>query len=191
MLLSDPQLRFARDLVAHWSYIRQGALVPFEEDLDPRALMTSMPFITIAALAQPTGVTLELVFPQLSRRYGKDMRKADYFDLIPPERRAAAEEVKRLLIDTPCGVYLRFAIWAGSVRVVEAQRLSLPLRRRHEAVPGFSIALTSDRDGNSLPDLAPGTPRRIEAIFAEFVDIGAGAPAVPPGPSAASPPGAS
>jgi hypothetical protein len=181
MLLADPRLRFARDLVAHWTHIRQAGLVPFEEDIDPRALMPAMPFITITAVGQPSGVTLELVFPEISRRYGKDMRKADHFDHIPPQRRAAAEEAKRLFVSVPCGAYLHFAIWAGSVRIVEARRLSLPLCRRPETVPSLSISLSCDLDGKSLPDPAPGTPRRLERIFAEFVDIGAGAPPFPSG----------
>jgi hypothetical protein len=179
MLLWDPQLRFARDLIAQWTHIRRDGLVPFEEDLDPRTLMPSMAFITITAVAQPNAATFELVSPQISRRWGRDMRHADLFDFIAPERRAAAEEAKRLFISVPCGAYYRYALAAGGRRVVEAEALSLPLRRRDETAPSMSVSLTRGLDANGLPDVGSTPPRQIERIFAEFVDIGAGAPAFP------------
>jgi PAS domain len=183
MLLSDRRLRFARDLIGHWAHLPREGLVPFEEDVDPGALLPLMPFITLIAVAQPTGTSLELVFPELSRRWGRDMRKADYFDFLPPEHRAAAEQAKRLFISVPCGAYHRFAIWADSSSIVEAERLSLPLRRRGDAGPTLSISLTRDLATNGIADRAPATPPRLERIFAEFVDIGAGAPPFPPIPS--------
>jgi hypothetical protein len=136
-------------------------------------------FITIAAVAQPNAVTFELVSPQISRRWGRDMRRADLFDFIAPERRAAAEEAKRLFIHVPCGAYYRYALSVGGRTVFEAETLSLPLCRRGEAAPGMSISLTRGIGGESLPDAKSGAKRQIEKLFAEFIDIGAGTPAFP------------
>jgi hypothetical protein len=182
MLLWDPQLRFARDLIAQWIHIRRNGLVPFEEDLDPRTLIPLLSFITIAAVAQPNAAIFEVVSPQISRRWGREMRRADLFEFIAPEHRATADEAKRLFMSVPCGAYYQFALSAGGRRVVEAAALSLPLRRRDEAAPTLSISLTHELDAKGLPDVGSRAPRQIEKIFAEFVDIGAGAP---PFPSAA------
>ncbi len=103
MRLWDPQLRFARDLIAQWIHIRRDGLVPFEEDLDTRTLIPLMSFITITAVAQPNAATFELVSPEVSRRWGRDMRHINLFDFITPERRATAEEAKRLFVSVPCG----------------------------------------------------------------------------------------
>jgi hypothetical protein len=179
MRLWDPQLRFARDLIAQWIHIRRDGLVPFEEDLDTRTLIPLMSFITITAVAQPNAATFELVSPEVSRRWGRDMRHINLFDFITPERRATAEEAKRLFVSVPCGAYYRYALSAGGRRVVEAEALSLPLRHRGETAPSMSISLTPGGDAKSLPEAGSSAPRRLEKIFAEFVDIGAGAPAFP------------
>lgn len=179
MLLSDPRLRFARDLLAHWTHIRRDGLVPFEEDLDPRALVECLPFITIADLAQADGARMELVFPEVSRHYGRDIRKADWFAFIVPEHRAAADEAKRQLIAMPCGAYYRFAILGGGTRAVEIESLSLPLRRRGEADPSISISHVRDIAVRDIPDAASAASLKIEGVFGEFVDIGAGAPVFP------------
>jgi PAS domain len=179
MLLWDPRLKFARDLIAQWIHIRRKGLVPFEEDLDLRTLIPMMSFVTITAVAQPNAAIFEVVSPQISRRWGRDMRRADLFDFIAPERRSAAEKAKRLFISVPCGAYYRYALSSEGRRVVEAEALSLPLRHRGETAPSVSISLTRGVEAICLPDVGSAAMRQIERIFAEFVDIGAGAPAFP------------
>lgn len=179
MLLSDRRLKFARGLIQHWLDIRRGALVPLEEDIDPRELLPLLSFLSVADVALPDAATMELVGQGVRRRYGQDIRKTDWFAFIVPEQRAAADEAKRLFISVPCGAYYRFTISVGGERMLEAESLSLPLRRRGDTNPGVSISLTRDIEANEVSGAASATQCRVEGVFAEFVDIGAGAPAFP------------
>jgi hypothetical protein len=174
MLLSDPRLRFAQEMIAHWTQIRRADLVPAEDDLDPRMLTGCLRFITIVAVGRPDAATIELVFPEISRRYGRDMRKVDSLQLFAPEERVKIEETKRLVLGVPCGTYGRFVISAGEVRVVETEALSLPMRGRGQTKPGLLLSLSHDI--RPMAEVAPTVQRRMERTFGEFVDIGAGAP---------------
>ncbi len=179
MLLSDPRLRFARDLIAHWTAIRRDGLVPFDEDLDPRALLPILRFLSIADLSQPDAARMELVGAAVRGRYAQDIRRTDWFGFISPERRPVWEEAKRLFVTVPCGAFYRFALSAAGEQVLEAESLSLPLRRRGEARPSMSISLTRDVARKHVNGAASAAPHKIEGLFGEFVDIGAGAPAFP------------
>jgi hypothetical protein len=181
MLLSDPRLEFAHDLIEYWSSIRGDALVPLEEDLDPAALTRCVPLVTTVVVGQPNVATMDFASPEISQRYGKEMHAVNLFSMIAPERRAIADEANRLFVCVPCGVFYRFAIAAGGTRIIETESLSLPLRRRGRDNPEIAISLSHDL-GASVAAATSSAPRKIERVFAEFVDIGAGAP---PFPSAA------
>jgi hypothetical protein len=84
MLLFDRRLRFARALTEHWLEIRGGAMVPLDEDIDPRALVGCFNFIGIADLMQPAQVIIELAGAGMRRRFGRDIRDVDWVDLVPP-----------------------------------------------------------------------------------------------------------
>ncbi len=186
MLLSDLRLRFARDLVAHWMQIRRVGLVPYEEDIDPRALVGSFPFLTIADISQADAVHIELVGEAIKRRYGRDTRRANWLDFIPATNREAAETARHLVIRVPCGVYYKIKVWSDAMTAVAAETLALPLRRRGAELPDISIALTRDLFTNDLA--APSPPPGLEAVFAEFVDIGAGTPGAFPSLTPGAPP---
>ncbi len=177
MLLSDLRLKFARDLIGHWVDIRGGALVPLDEDIDPRELLRSFDYIAIADLSQPAQVNLELVGAGLSRRYGRDIRNVNWMDLVPAELGAAATRARDRIRSVPCGAYYKFTASRDGAPAVTAETLALPLRQRIAAVPSAVIALTRDVGGAGRPPagwFAP--PARLEHFFGELVDIGAGVP---------------
>lgn len=176
MLLSDPRLKFARDLIGHWTQIRRGALVPLEEDIDPRELVRLLPFMTIADLSEPEAVTIELVGTAVTRRYGTDIRKANWIELIPRELRRPAAIARGLLSDVPCGVYYKFKASAGGRPQSRGETVGLPLRTRGSERPNTSISLTRDLPSGSAVHPPSAGPRKVDEFFAEFVDIGAGAP---------------
>ena len=60
MLLDDPRLSFASDLIAHWTEIRGSGLVPFDIQIDPTKMIRSVPFITIANMSDPQAIEMEL-----------------------------------------------------------------------------------------------------------------------------------
>ena len=177
MLLSDLRLKFARDLIGHWIDIRGGALVPLEEDIDPRQLLRSFDYIAIADFSNPSAVNVELAGAGLMRRYGRDLRNVNWMDLVPLELGAMAGRARDRIRDVPCGAYYKFTASREGAPAMTAETLALPLRRRIAALPHAVIALTRDVDGAGprLGWLAP--PAKLEHFFGELVDIGAGAPA--------------
>jgi hypothetical protein len=177
MLLSDLRLKFARDLIGHWIHIRGGALVPLDEDIDPRELLRSFDFIAIADLSQTAQVNLELVGAGLARRFGRDIRNVNWMDLVPPELAAAATRARELIRSVPCGAYYKFTASRDGAPAMTAETLALPLRRRIAAVPHAVIAITRDVGGSGSPPLGWfAQSAKIEHFSGELVDIGAGAP---------------
>ena len=178
MLLSDLRLKFARDLIGHWVDIRGGALVPLDEDIDPRHLLRSFDYIAIADFSKPAEVTVELAGASLSRRYGRELRNANWMDLVPPKLGAMAARARERIRGVPCGAYYRFTASRAGAPAMTAETLALPLRRRIAAPPHAVIAITRDVGGSGASPppgwLAP--PARLEHFFGELVDIGAGIP---------------
>ena len=176
MLLNDSKLRFARELIGHWMQIRRGNLVPLEEDIDPRELIRLFPWITIADLSEPETATIEVAGSAVARRFATDIRKANWIDFVPREMRRPAAIAKDLLITVPCGIYYRYQLSAGSGPLLAAETVGLPLRTRASLRPNASIALTHDLLRGSPVPLLSAEARKMDEFFAEFVDIGAGAP---------------
>jgi hypothetical protein len=103
MLLFDRRLRFARALTEHWLEIRGGAMVPLDEDIDPRALVGCFNFIGIADLVQPAQVIIELAGAGMSRRFGRDIRHVDWIDLVPSVLGEAGKRARTQIRSVPCG----------------------------------------------------------------------------------------
>jgi hypothetical protein len=179
MLLSDLRLKFARDLIGHWVDIRGGALVPLDEDIDPRQLLRSFDYIAIADFSRPAQVNLELAGSGLARRYGRDLRNVNWMDLVPPELSAMATRARERIRGVPCGAYYKFTASREGEAAMTAETLALPLRQRIAALPHAVIAITRDVGGGGggppLGWLAP--PAKLEHFSGELVDIGAGVPA--------------
>jgi hypothetical protein len=176
MHLSDRRLKFARDLVGHWLDIRGGARVPLEEHIDPRELLRCFDHIAIVDLRQPGQVIFELAGSAVNRRFGRDIRRANWMDLVPPTLGDAGERARERICSVPCGFYHKFTAAQAGLPSLTAETLVLPLRHRAAAVPDAVIGITRDLDGgNGKPPagwLAPSS--RIEHFHDELVDIGAG-----------------
>ena len=84
MFLHDSRLQFARDLIGHWLQIRHGALVPAEEDLDPRELWPWFKHLAICDISTRGTVEIELAGAAMRQRYGRDLRRVNWLELVPP-----------------------------------------------------------------------------------------------------------
>lgn len=175
MFLSDLRLRFARDLIGHWLDIRGGALVPLDEDLDPRELVRCLDYIGIADLTHPGQVIIELAGAGISHRFGRDIRLVNWLDLVPPVLGEAGERAREQIRSVPCGYYHKFRAARDGAPAMTAETLVLPLRHRIAGVPRTVIGITRDFDRGGNPPAGWLTPStRIEHFFHELVDIGAG-----------------
>ena len=172
MLLSDLRLKFARELIGHWLDIRGGALVPLGEDMDPRELLRGCDNLAIADLTHPAELNIELAGAGVKRRYGRDIRRVNWLDLVPPTLGEAGERARESVRSVPCGFYYKFVVARDGAPAVTAETLVLPLRHRSVAVPHEVVATT--REGGAPPTgwLVPSA--RLQDLFDELVDIGAG-----------------
>lgn len=176
MQLYDPKLKFARDLIGHWLGIRGGALVPLDDDIDPRALQPCINYVGIVDLMEPAQLTIELAGAHLIRRYGGAIRRLNWLDLVPLTLGGAAERAREHIRNLPCGYYHEFTVARDHAPSITAQTLALPLRYRIGARPHVAIVVTQD-DGGSAGTRPSGwvTPAaQVEHFYSELVDIGAG-----------------
>jgi hypothetical protein len=178
MLLYDPRLKFARDLVGHWLRIRGGALLPSEEDLDPRELLSWLDHLGIADLRQPERLIFELAGAAINRRYGRDIRRVDWHELVPPALGDAGKRIRDRLSSLPCGYYHRFTATPDGAAAVTAETLVLPLRHRTSMVADAVIGITRDVNSGAYASPPGWLVRSVHVVnfFSELVDIGAGAP---------------
>jgi hypothetical protein len=110
MLLSDQQLKFVRDLIGHWLDVRRGALVPLEDDIDPCELLRWFDCIAIAHVRQPSQVMVELAGAAVNRRFGRDIRRTNWMDLVPPTLGDPGERAREQIRRVPCGFYHKFTV---------------------------------------------------------------------------------
>jgi hypothetical protein len=176
MELYDPKLKFARDLIGHWLGIRGGALVPLDDDIDPRPLQPCIDQVGILDLTQPAQMTIELAGAGLIRRFGGRIRHLNWLDLVPPTLGDAGERAREHIRNLPCGYYHEFTVACDRSPSITAQALALPLRYRVGTRPQAAIVITRDDSGS-----ADGRPigwltslARVEHFYFELVDIGAG-----------------
>lgn len=172
MFLYDLRLKFARDLIGHWLDIRRGAMVPFDEDIDPRELLSCIDYVAIADLSQPARVIIKLAGARVTRRFGRDIHRTDALDLIPPKLRDTAKRSRERFLSVPCGFYHRFIVTRDGAPTVTAESLSLPLRHRFATAPDAAITISRDLGYAAAGWLSPSA--RVQDYVNELVDIGAG-----------------
>jgi hypothetical protein len=175
MQLSDQRLSFARDLVLHWSGIRDGELVPIELDLDFHELHAIIP--TLSMMDTPTPDTSTVVVMgqgRLEADLWPSVKDANWYDLIPPEGKELAVRSRKCLIETPCGVYYHYTASGADNFFQEAETLVLPMRIDNSKPPSSTISVTNMMRKRGKLDL--GRPIKLEKLQLEYVDIGAGIP---------------
>ena len=78
MLLDDPRLNFASDLIAHWTEIRGSGLVPFDIRIDPAKMIGAVPYISITRFTGPQTAEFRLTEFGLRRRHGRDITRTNF-----------------------------------------------------------------------------------------------------------------
>jgi hypothetical protein len=177
MELYDHRLRFARDLVSHWSDVRSRdrVLVPAERDLDFSALERILPKLSIMdSLAPDALIVMFMGRDRLEPDLARAIKRTNWFDLIPPGARDLAKDASKKLIETPCGVYYRYTGSGPDDFFQEGETLVLPICKGNSKTPSSTISVRNvlRKQGN----VDPGRPPKLEKLQLEYVDIGAGIP---------------
>jgi hypothetical protein len=178
MQLNDPKLTFARDLIGHWLNIRGDALVPFEKDIDPREFLRWIDQVGILDLTVPAQVVFEVAGSGVMRRFGRDLRRMNWVDLVPPILGDAGQRAREHVRSVPCGYYHRFTVLRDRTTAFTAETLALPLYSYVANFPKTAIAITHDdsRDDDYQPLGWLSSLAHMVGLSNELVDIGAGVP---------------
>jgi hypothetical protein len=174
MLISDLRLKFARDLIGHWLDIRGAALVPAEEDIDPRQLLSCLDQIAIINLANSPKMTVEMAGSVMTRRYGHDIRHLNWVDLVPAVLGDIGQRARERIRKLPCGFYHKVTV-GSHADAVTAEALVLPLRHRRDSVPHAVIGATHDqgKPGDNAPAGWLKPSAHVAHYIVDLVDIGA------------------
>ncbi len=177
MELSDQRLRFARDLVFHWSDVRRRdrVLVPSERNLDFPALDRILPKLSIMdTLAPDASIVVFMGRDRSETDLAQGIKSANWFQLIPQEARELAEHARTKLIETPCGVYYHYRVSGPDDFFQEAETLVLPICKGDSKTPSSSISVRNVL--RKQGDVDPSRPLKLEKLQLDYVDIGAGLP---------------
>ncbi len=180
MLLNDPRLAFAQELIGHWTRVRGDDLVPLKDQIDPGEMRRALPFIMIMDVARPEAPAVRLAGTGLRPRYGQEITGTDWSRFIMPENRPRMRAVIGLLTSKPCGIFYRFKVSGVGNVMREAETVALPLREQEAGAPSLIIGITRDIAMRGDADASSLEPAKLEALAAEFIDIGAAIPDILP-----------
>jgi hypothetical protein len=177
MELYDQRLGFARDLVFHWSDVcrRNHVLVPSERNLDFPALGRILPNLSIMdSLAPDASIIVYMGRDRTEPDLAPEIKRANWFELIPQEARDLAEHAREKLGEIPCGVYYHYAVSGADDFFQEGETLVLPLCKGNSKTPSSSISVRNVLRKQGKVDSSH--PLKLEKLQLEYVDIGAGIP---------------
>jgi hypothetical protein len=116
-----------------------GGRVPEKRELDVTRFARAIPHIVLAAIVKPDKCLYRVVGEEVKARIGMNPVGRNYYDFVPPERRARAARAMHMVLDTPCGFRVELEqIYSNRLsRLVEG--VALPLRSREPGVDGFIV----------------------------------------------------
>lgn len=164
-----------------WRSLPKTDLLPHRRDFRPAGAASLLRYVMLLdAHGEPGPAALiRLVGSAIEERIQRDIKGRDYFEFLDPDRHADARASLKLMLDHPCGVWqiVPFHYERGTAQNVEATVFPM----LGDAAP-FMLALVIPREEFLRPQ--PAGSRVVLAGGAteyEFLDIGAGVPAWPPG----------
>lgn len=151
-----------------------GGALPSKTGIDLARFARAVPHFALVAVTFSGGCVYRLAGEALQERIGFNPTGRNYYDFVPPERRASAARAMEMVVRRPCGfrALIEQVYEDGAMRTMET--LGLPLVDREPGVDGF--ILFADQ---ALPDpatyLAPGT-RWLGAnlVRRDLIDLGYG-----------------
>lgn len=131
----------AHDLAAAYLGLlrAEGGRLPPKNRLDVTGLARAVPHLLLFALTRPDKCIYRVAGEEVKARIGRNPVGLNYYDLVPPERRANAMRAMNMVIDVPCAwrVEIEQSYSSGIGRLVEA--VAFPLASAQADVDGFAV----------------------------------------------------
>lgn len=170
----------SQEFESFWKKLPRCGALPGKRDFRPAALGHLLPFVMLAeARLEPApSLLIRIVGSAIEERIQRDITGQDYFEFLEADRRVAAVQSLRLMLNHPCGLWqiMPYHYVRGIAQKVEGTVFPL----LGEPAP-YLLGLVIPRDEPVRP-ISPG-PRAMLAGGAtsfEFLDVGAGVPPWPP-----------
>lgn len=116
-----------------------GGGLPAKGRLDVTRLARAIPHLVLCAITLPDRCIYRLAGEEVKGRIGRNPVGLNYYDFVPPERRAHAMRAMNMVIEVPCAfrAEIEQAYSDGTARLVEA--VAFPLKSEQPGVDGFIL----------------------------------------------------
>jgi hypothetical protein len=165
-----------RDLAAAYHKLlrSEGGKLPPKGRLDVTELARAVPHLLLCAIIRPDKCIYRVAGEEVRTRIGRNPVGLNYYDLVPPERRAHAMRAMNMVIDVPCGwrVEIEQSYSSGIGRLVEA--VAFPLASAQADVDGFVLLADCEIGPSGRGSTAGVTLLGTDVIRRDLIDIGFG-----------------
>lgn len=170
-----------RELAAAYQRLlaAEGGHVPPKSRLDVTAITSVVPHLVLCAVTKGVKCVYRVLGEEVKARVGRKLVGLDYYDLVPPERRASAMHNMDMVIGVPQGfrVEMEQRYSRGLTRVVEGA--AFPLASTTPGIDGFVLIADceiGEAAGSTRADLASSnlTLLGTNILRRELIDIGFG-----------------
>lgn len=168
-LKTEPCIR----LLAYWHELRGGRLLPQRDDLDPSALLPTLPFMSIVEVRDHDTMIYRLCGTALRDILGFEATGRNLLDLSPVSVRRRRAYRNWVAATRPCILAYEMNLTYRSGAIYGHEGISLPLAPRRPGAPPLLLRAFSPIPGMIWYSRADAQSDTAERRF-RFVDIGAG-----------------
>nr|WP_298684678.1 hypothetical protein [uncultured Dongia sp.] len=116
-----------------------GGAVPTKHQLDLGVFVRAMPHLALVAVTKPDKCIYRIAGERLKERVGFNMAGRNYYDFVPPERRAFAARAMHMVIETPCAFRAEIQqSYSGDIALM-IEATGFPLRSEESGIDGFIL----------------------------------------------------
>ena len=148
--------------------------LPPKGRLDVTRLARAIPHLVLCAVTRPDRCLYRLAGEEVKARFGSNPVGLNYYDVVPPERRAHAMRAMNMAIEVPCAfrAEIEQTYSNGVVRMVEA--VAFPLKSEQPDVDGFILFAECSIDPGQRPAGHGARLVGTNVIRRDLIDIGFG-----------------
>lgn len=151
-----------------------GGAIPSKNHLEMQTFVRAMPHLALVAVTKPDKCVYRIAGERLKERVGFNLVGRNYYDFVPPERRAFAARAMHMVLETPCAFRAEIQqSYTGGVGIM-IEATGFPLRAEESGVDGF--ILFADQAIDPADDFFDADPKLQGANVTrrDLIDLGFG-----------------
>jgi hypothetical protein len=152
----------------------EGGRLPPKSRLDVTRLARAIPHLVLCAVTRPDRCLYRLAGEEVKRRFGSNPVGLNYYDFVPPERRAHAARAMNMAIEVPCAFRAEIEQTYSNDVVRPVEAVAFPLKSERPDVDGFILFAESSIDPDQRPAGHGARLVGTNVIRRDLIDIGFG-----------------